>query len=263
MASLVNSIGSGASPDGDRARQTAMRQYTAARTVTIAGWCLYPLAVIGAMVGTRVGLHASPAWAFIPGLAAGLPLHFAFPSTRGYTPDELRAYRPLMTLSEPEAALLDALAEAYSPDADPALRTEVVPALRRLVDEGVRLDRLEAQLAEGGSTSVQTEVDAMRARLATLEDESAREALGQALAIAERRLGSAISEGAARERIEAHRAMIRQTALAAREAVHRLRLTPESAAGSDLDLSALRASADGAGREVAALEAAVQEMRAL
>ncbi|RYG66859.1 hypothetical protein EON77_17035 [bacterium] len=93
---------------------------------------------------------------------------------------------------------------------------------------------------------------------------SAREAMSHAIATAERRLASSISESDAHERIEAHRAMIRQSALAARETVRRLRLSPESAGvATDLDLSALRASADGAGREVAALEAAVQEMRAL
>lgn len=264
IGTFFTTEGNGGTPELRRAFQTATRRYYAARTVTISGWCLYPLAVLGTMFGVKAGLGISPAWALFPGIAAAVPLHFAFPSTRGFTPEELRAYLPLMSLSPSEMTYVEAVAEAFSPGADDALRTEVLPAMRRLVEESIRLGRLEAQLAEGGSNSVQAEVDAMCTRLATIEDESAREALRHGIAIAERRLSSAISESSARERIEAHRAMIRQASLAARETVRRLRLSPESAgSSSDLDLSALRASAEGAGREVAALEAAVQEMRAL
>ena len=264
LGTFYTTEGSAASPELQRAKQMALKRYYSARGIAIAGWCIYPVAVLTAMVGIKAGAGLSPAWAFFPGLAGIVPLHFAFPSSHGYTPEELRAYLPLMSLSPAETAYIEALTEAYSPGADEALRSEVIPAMRRLVEESIRLDRLEAQLAEGGSNSVKAEVDQMRARLQTLEDQSAREALSHGIAIAERRLNSAISESAASERIEAHRAMIRQAALAARDTVRRLRLSPDSAPmTSDLDLSALRASADDAGREVAALEAAVQEMRAL
>ncbi|RYG65457.1 hypothetical protein EON77_18525 [bacterium] len=216
------------------------------------------------MLALKAGAGVSPVWGLIPGLVGAVPLHYAFPSTRGYTTDELAAYLPLLSLPPAEIAYAEALVEAYSPGADDTLRAEVLPAMRRLVDESLRLDRLEAHLARGGSNSVQAEVDAMRARLLTLEDESAREALRQGIAIGERRLASSISESAARERIEAHRAMVTQSAMAARETVRRLRLSPDGVTStSDLDLSALRASAEEAGREVASLEAAVQEMRAL
>lgn len=263
MMVLLNAS-TGAEETGSRQiHRAAAKSCWAARRGTILTWTLYPLVVLAAISGARVGLGLSWPWVLLPALAAIVPIHRALPTTRSYTVEELRAFRPLMSLSVPEAAYLDVLLEAYGSGLDAATRGEVLPAMRRLVDESVRLDRLEGLLAERDSVSVRTELDAMRAQLFVLGDETAREALRHAVEIAERRLASSISETAARERIAAHRAMVSQSALAARETVRRLRLSPEVATSAfDLDLSALRRNAEETGREVASLEAAVQEMRA-
>ena len=252
-------------PGGGRRSQEIVAAYYKARQVTIVGWCLYVFgglfALFALLVARKEGVVSLPtiavAAAWLTYFVGMIPLHFAMPSTKGYTPEELEAYKPEMQLSTPERALLDTLIVAYADGADPLLRSEVVPPLRSLCDEWTKLDTIEAGLSSGGPG--ETEIEGLRSRLAQTEDETAREALRGSLVLAESRAGAALSERGAHERIGAHREMIRQSALSIAETVRRSRTSPTPT----LDLAGLRANVAAATRDVAALESAVQEIRAL
>ncbi len=261
----VTSSGGMTGETASRRSQGAIAAYYEARRTDIAVWLLYSIVGVG-FVALAIARHKGaldlplPAlWGMVAAyLAAALPLARATPGAKGYTPEEIAAYLPTMELPLPERVLAETLVAAYREGADPSLRTEIVPALRSLCGEGARLDGIEARLAAPGP--VGSELEGLRARLAGTEDAVAREALERSIALAEGRAASALSERGAYERVAAHREMIRQSALTIAETVRR---AEAPGASETPDLAHLRENVARATGDVAALEAAVREMRAL
>ena len=258
-----------ASTEEGRLHRASTAAYYKARTFAITAWILYGiLAFVGLityLVAHKQGLTSLSLPAFwtlaAAYLGAALPLHRLLPSTKGHTPEEIAAYLPIMTLSPPERIYAEALVAAYTEGADPVVQSEILPALRSLCEESARLDAVEAQLADVGP--VGSELEGLRARLAATEDPIAKDALATSLALAESRAAASLSERGAHERVTAHREMIRQSALTIAETVRRSRAGLDATSREAPDLATLRATVARATGDVAALEAAVQEMRAL
>ncbi len=172
------------------------------------------------------------------------------------TVEFLAAALPRLDLAPPERVHAETLVRTLE-GGDPFVRGEILPALRSLCGEWARLDGIERSLATPGPD--EGEVAALRLRLAEVEDPVAGEALAQSLATAERRAAASLSTRAARERLDAHRETIRQSSLEIAETAARTGSPPLSA---DPAFEALRGNVARASRDVAALEAAVREMRA-
>lgn len=149
----------------------------------------------------------------------------------------------------------EALAAVYT-DRPTDTGRERLTLLRHLAEEEERLLALVPAVTSARSEEVAGEAELLRARLAVVRDPAAREALTQGLVLAERRLVSVSRGDEMRERLEAHQALLHQASQAAIEGI-----LGQSDVAPGLD--GLRENVAALGREVAALEAAVQEMRTL
>ena len=128
--------------------------------------------------------------------------------------------------------------------------------LRHLAEEEDRLLTLARTVDLPDQAEIAAEARELRIHYDAVRDPAAREALAQSLTLAERRLQTAERAASVRERLEAHRILLDQSSRTASEGIK---------GWNDLSagLDDLRENVASLGREAAALEAAVQEMRAL
>lgn len=226
--------------------------------IGVGGGAIVALLIAGLIVRLGPGISVSVAALALLGLftAATIPAVLYTGGRLDLAPDELDVYLPTLDLSPPERLFAETLARAYERDS-PFVREEVLPALRTLCAEWDRLDVIAHDLIGGPREG---EVEALCLRLERTADPIAREALVQSLATAETRASSSLNARNARERLEAHRETILQSAHAIAETAARAN---GDAPDASPDLADLRANVARAARDVAALEDAVGEMRAL
>ena len=187
-------------------------------------------------------------------------------NARQMSPAELEAVLPVLDLNETGRAYAETVAALHRSGSPKADVDETMGALNALLDEENRLTTLRERLAgrgeENGLAALETEGDALRARLATTADPLARDAYSQSLGLLEERLAAFRSGDVGLERVDAHLSLLRQAVLATRDAARRLDAAPSSV-GTDLATDSLRAAVSHARIQTQATEQALAELRAI
>ena len=184
-----------------------------------------------------------PEWVAAAFLLVGAPFVTRAWKDPRLSGEDLLRVAPLLSPSPVERAYLDALGRGDEAE---------TARLARLVETDARLARLGGELGES-DPKLPARLAELEARARATADGATREAREVSVVLMRRRLESSVRAETLRERVRAHRELLTEQARS-------------PAPGLDLptlDLDALRDEARASLRDLAALEAAVQEMRAL
>lgn len=196
-----------------------------------------------------------PVFAFVLGLLILVVMRRFDPTGSSPSAAFLAGALPHLRLSEADRRLATALVESADIE---GLGNERFALLRRFSEEDARLRELAARLGEDEMPEIAREREAIRRELDGVSDPHARETLTRSLAFLDARSATAEASRPLRERLSAHRTMLDQAgrAVAAGE--------PASVdVATTIEAPALFERVADLGAEVAALESARREMRAL
>ena len=177
---------------------------------------------------------------------------------------ELAVLLPILDLTESQRAVGEALVAIEGSGQPRETVEETMATLNALLDEEDRLLEVRRRLdaARPGDVALEREREGLLAALAGASDEGTRDAYAQSILLLDERAAAAQAGSGARERIEAHLALLRQTVLATRDDARRLSAGPAESLPA-LETDSLRAALASARAQTLATEQALAELRAI
>jgi hypothetical protein len=200
---------------------------------------------------------------FAMALLAAMVIYKAYErNKRQLTAHELAKLLPALKLTEAQRAYAETiLALERAPSMPAEERKEIQRHLNDLLDEDARLASHLEWLGTDSSENLSAERHQLQARHDAATDPVAKAAFLQSIEMVESRIKASKAQIAAKERAEAQRSMVQQAVLSVRDSVSRM--SGHSPEAPSLNLDKLRQTVATVHTQAAAVESAVEEVRAI